>query len=186
MTLAYDSKVNYDDVFGQVKMWDVIIYNHLLRKGIQIPPRKDTSKRKQFEGAYVKDPKPGLYNWVVSFDFTSLYPHLIMMYNISPETLVEPVDYAPELESWVNENRNHIDVDHMLAGKLDTSVLKRHNVTMTPNRQLFTRAKHGFLAEIMDSMYKDRAKYKKFMNQAKAELEKIDAELQRRGASTPK
>jgi len=174
MTLAYDSKVNYDDVFGQVKMWDVIIYNHLLKKGIQIPPRKDTSKRKQFEGAYVKEPRAGMYNWVVSFDFTSLYPHLIMMYNISPETLIEPVDYSPGLELWMDANKRSISVETMLSGNLDLGPLKQHNVTITPNGQLFNRAKHGFLAEIMDTMYQDRAKYKKLMKQATAELEHAD------------
>ena len=35
-----------------------------------------------------KNPVPGMYDWVVSFDLNSLYPHLIMQYNISPETLM--------------------------------------------------------------------------------------------------
>ena len=37
-------------------------------------------------GAYVKEPQIGMHEWVVSFDLNSLYPHLIMQYNISPET----------------------------------------------------------------------------------------------------
>ena len=46
------------------------------------------SKSEKFEGAYVKEPQVGQHKWVMSFDLNSLYPHLIMQYNMSPETLV--------------------------------------------------------------------------------------------------
>ena len=82
LTMAYDYKVNYTDVYSQVRCWDTIIYNHLLKKNIIIPPREDHDKDTQYEGAYVKDPQLGLHNWIVSFDLNSLYPHLIMQYNL--------------------------------------------------------------------------------------------------------
>ena len=86
-TMAYDAKVNYEDVFSQVRMWDNYIYVELLKRKIAIPPKKEAVKDAKYAGAYVKEPKPGFYDWVVSFDLNSLYPHLIMQYNISPETL---------------------------------------------------------------------------------------------------
>ena len=89
LTLAYDNKVNYDDVFTQVRMWDAIVYNYLLRKNIVIPQMSRSIKSSQYEGAYVKDPICGMHEWVASFDLNSLYPHLIMQYNISMETLVD-------------------------------------------------------------------------------------------------
>ena len=88
-TMAYDAKVNFNDVFYQVRTWDAIIYNYLKKKNIVIPPKDRTVKSDKFIGAYVKEPIPGMYNYVVSFDLNSLYPHLIMQYAISPETLVE-------------------------------------------------------------------------------------------------
>ena len=89
-TMAYDAKVNYEDVFSQVRMWDNYIYCELLRRKIAIPPKKESAtKTEKYAGAYVKEPKPGFYDWVVSFDLNSLYPHLIMQYNISPETLLD-------------------------------------------------------------------------------------------------
>jgi len=88
-TMAYDAKVNYEDVFSQVRMWDNYIYVELLKRKIAIPPKKEATKTEKYAGAYVKEPIPGFYNWVVSFDLNSLYPHLIMQYNISPETLIE-------------------------------------------------------------------------------------------------
>ena len=89
VTMAYDAKVNIDDVFSQVKMWDTLIYNDLYSKNIVVPPKVTSDKDDKYAGAYVKEPIPGVYDWVCSFDLNSLYPHLIMQYNISPETLVE-------------------------------------------------------------------------------------------------
>ena len=89
IVMAYDAKANYADVFSQVRMWDTIIYNYLKKRNIVIPPKERTSKSEKYAGAYVKEPIPGKYDWVVSFDLNSLYPHLIMQYNISPETLID-------------------------------------------------------------------------------------------------
>ena len=83
-TLAYDAKVNLEDVFSQVRMWDSIIYNYLRKRDIVIPPKHRNEKSDKYAGAYVKEPKTGRYDWVVNFDLNSLYPHLIMQYNISP------------------------------------------------------------------------------------------------------
>jgi DNA polymerase elongation subunit (family B) len=173
MTLAYNARVNYEDVFSQTRMWDALIYNHLKSKDIILPPKKDTHKTAQFEGAYVKDPKPGMYRWLASFDFTSLYPHLIMMFNLSPETLVEPVDYDDELDAWFDENRHMINVDNLLEKKIDTSIFKRLDLVLTPNGQVFRKDRKGFLPELMENMYKDRAAFKKQMSDAKRELETL-------------
>jgi DNA polymerase elongation subunit (family B) len=89
LTLAYDTKCNYEDVFAQTRMWDSLTYSYLLGKGIIVPPKETQEKDAAFEGAYVKDPQVGLHNWVASFDLNSLYPHLMMQYSISPENLVE-------------------------------------------------------------------------------------------------
>ena len=88
LTMAYDAKVNYADVFYQVRMWDNIIYNYLKKRDIVIPQKNRSSKNEKYAGAYVKEPIPGKYDYVVNFDLNSLYPHLIMQYAISPETLV--------------------------------------------------------------------------------------------------
>ena len=87
--MAYDAKVNLSDVFTQVKMWDVLTHNYLMKKRIVVPQKKTSVKTEKYEGAYVKEPIPGRYNWVCSFDLNSLYPHLIMQYNVSPETLID-------------------------------------------------------------------------------------------------
>ena len=153
LTMAYEAKVNYQDVYGQVRMWDTIIFNHLKSKNIVVPANKESEKSRAYEGAYVKDPVVGFHNWIVSFDLNSLYPHLIMQYNISPETMV---GYEP----------NRVNVENMLNQKSDLSDLDTR--TITPNGAQFRTDKQGFLPELMDKLYKERVIYKDKMAKAKA------------------
>lgn len=169
LTLAYDSKTNYEDVTSQVRMWDAITYNHLLAKNIVIPPKTEHQKDSAYEGAFVKDPIVGMHNWLGSFDLNSLYPHLIMQYNLSPECIVDVEDYTPEMQQFMS---NKITVDAFLNKQIDTLPLQIAGVTVTPNKQLFRIDTQGFLAEIMQSMYDGRALYKNKATQAKKELEK--------------
>ena len=166
LTLAYDTKCNYDDVFAQTRMWDALIYNYLLDKKIVIPPRRVAKKNSAFEGAYVKEPQIGLHKWVASFDLNSLYPHLIMQYNLSPETIIETSEYTDEMR----ELAASASVESLLYKKLDTSRLK--NITITPNGQFFRTDKRGFLPTMLNEMYEDRKKYKKLMLKAQQDYER--------------
>jgi len=150
ISLAYMAKCNFNDVFSPVKMWDCIIFNHLKDQQIVVPPKRHETKLEAYEGAYVKDPQIGRHKWVASFDLNSLYPHLIMQYNISPETLV-----GMHTESGL--------VDALLDKEVDIDFLKEKNLTMTPNGSLYTRKKQGFLPALMEKMYTDRVKYKDLM-----------------------
>ena len=154
-TMAYEAKVNYDDVFGQVKYWDVLIHNYLKKRKIVIPQKSHTSKNDKYEGAYVKDPQVGQHKWVMSFDLNSLYPHLIMQYNMSPETLVTG-DYM------------ELGVDSMLK---ETNIDVPDRCTITPNGALYRKDKKGFLPEMMQEIYDDRTIFKKKMLQAKQDFE---------------
>lgn len=165
LTLAYDNKTNYEDVFSQVRMWDVICFNHLWRKKIIVPPKKEHQKLTAYEGAYVKEPQIGRFHWVSSFDLNSLYPHLIMQYNMSPETLIEPEQYTDDMATILKQP---ITVDALLEEKVDLSRLR--GCTLTPNGQLFRTDIQGFLPEIMQKMYDARVVYKK--KQLEAEQEK--------------
>ena len=166
LTLAYDTKCNYEDVFAQTRMWDSLTYSYLLGKDIIVPPKEVQDKDAAFEGAYVKEPQVGLHNWVASFDLNSLYPHLMMQYNISPETLIEPEDYTPEMREVLSQG---VSVDKLLLKKVDLSNL--NGCTITPNGQFFRTDIQGFLPKMMVEMYDDRKKFKKMMLQAQQEYE---------------
>ncbi len=164
LTLAYDTKTNYEDVFAQTRMWDSLIYSYLLEKNIVVPPKEIKRKESAFEGAYVKEPQVGMHNWIASFDLDSLYPHLMMMYNISPETLVENRDYTKEMRDIIS---NGVSVEKLLERKVNTSGLK--GVTVTPNGQFFRTDIQGFLSKMLEEMYEDRKKFKKLMLKCKQE-----------------
>ena len=153
LTMAYEAKVNYQDCFGQVRIWDTIIFNHLKSKNIVAPAVVESKESRGYEGAYVKDPVVGFHDWIVSFDLNSLYPHLIMQYNISPETFID-------CEKGV------VNVENMLNQKSDLSGLD--GATITPNGARFRTDKQGFLPELMDKLYKERVIYKNKMAKAKA------------------
>ena len=157
LTMAYDAKVNYSDVFYQVRMWDTIIYNYLKNRNIVIPPKERSDKDAKYAGAYVKEPIPGKYDWVVSFDLNSLYPHLIMQYNISPETLLE-------------ERHPSATVDKILNQDVTFEMYKDYAVC--PNGAMYRKDVRGFLPELMDKMYDERVIFKKRMLKAKQEYEK--------------
>jgi DNA polymerase elongation subunit (family B) len=165
-TLAYDTKTNYEDVFAQTRMWDALTYNRLLEDNIIVPPKQHKEKTSAFEGAYVKEVQVGAHDWVASFDLNSLYPHLMMQYNISPETLIEPEDYTDEMRKVLSDG---IDVNRLLNKSVNTS--KLDGVTLTPNGQFFRIDIQGFLPKMMEEMYEDRKKFKKLMLQAKQEYE---------------
>jgi len=166
VTLGYDTKTNFEDVFAQTRMWDSLTYAYLFEKNIIVPPRIIKEKDGMFEGAYVKEVQVGKHDWVASFDLNSLYPHLMMQYNISPETLIEPENYTPEMREILSSG---VSVDKMLSKSVDTSKLK--NATLTPNGQFFRTDIQGFLPAMMEEMYDDRKKFKKLMLQAKQEYE---------------
>ena len=166
ITMSYDAKVNFEDVYSQVRMWDTIIYNYLREKNIVVPPRKGSKKDEKYAGAYVKEPIPGKYDWVVSFDLNSLYPHLIMQYNISPETLRETRCPSASVERILNQE---IDFDGEFA--------------VCANGAQYRKDVHGFLPEMMQKIYDERTIYKKRMLIAKQEDEKRPTEKLKRDIS---
>jgi len=161
--LAYDAKVNYPDVFTQVRMWDCLTHNYLIERGVVVPQKTNNVKNEQYAGAYVKDPIVGMHEWVISFDLNSLYPALIRQYNISPETIVD-------------NKFKQISIDDLLECRVDTD--SEH--CMTANGYFFRKDIRGFLPEMMEKMYADRVLYKRKMLEAQQELERIDIELNSR------
>jgi DNA polymerase elongation subunit (family B) len=163
LTMAYTAKLNYNDALSPVKLWNNIIYNDLLKKNIVIPNAKHSQKGEQFEGAYVKTPLVGMHKWIASFDLQSLYPHIIMGSNISPET--------------ISTTRLNVTVDELL----NKTPLPNTGLSVTANGWCYHKKEQGFLAELMQTMYESRSTDKKNMLQREREYELIKAEIKKRG-----
>lgn len=157
LTMAYDAKCNFNDVFSAVRIWDCTLYNHLWDQNIVVHPRDNSRPDRSIVGAYVQDPVPGKYDWVVSFDATSLYPSIIMQYNMSPECLTEV-----SLDTTV---------DDLLSRKINTADLVDNDLAMSANGHTFRRDKMGLFPEIVAKLFKDRQDYKKLMIEAQKKYE---------------
>jgi DNA polymerase elongation subunit (family B) len=158
LTMAYDAKCNYVDIFSAVRTWDCILYNQLLKKNI-IVHQNERKQGRSIAGAYVQTPRPGKYKWVVSFDATSLYPSIIMQYNMSPETMATESKYRD------------IKVSELLEGTVDTSDLVESKFCMAANGVCYTTDKQGIFPEIVQKLFDDRKQYKKLMLVAQAKYE---------------
>ena len=159
MAMAYDAKINFKDCFTPTRVWDVIIHNYLMRQGIVVPKMKHSSGE-SIEGAYCKEPILGMHKLVVSYDLNSLYPHLIQMYNVSPETYVRTLP--------------RVSVSDVLNGEFKKDQYKEvydKNQTIATPGHIFTKDKQGFLPAIMEKMYNDRIIWKKRMIEAKKQYE---------------
>jgi len=158
MTLAYKAGVNYTEAFGTTGIWDTYIYRVLHDDKVAPPPKEDKFKS-DFPGGYVKAPRVGRHSWVVSFDLNSLYPHLIMQYNMSPETIVN--DITPG-----------VNVDSVLSLRKPESI--RPDCTMAANGTHYRKDIRGIIPKLVEEMYAGRKIVKKQMLTAEQELQHVD------------
>ena len=161
--LAYFAKINYDDIFSPVGMWDSIIYNYLKDRDIVIPMRTESQEGEGYEGAFVRDPVAGYHKWIASFDLNSLYPHLIMQYNISPETITSYC--VPS------------SVQQLLKNQIDTMFVVENDLSMSGNGWCYRKDTRGFLPELMEKLYRDRSNHKKHMLSVEQDYENTKNKL---------
>ena len=161
--LSYSAKVNHEDIFSQVRTWDSIIYHHLLSKNTIIPMKRARSSivEEQYSGAFVKEPIVGEHDWVVSFDLSSLYPSLIIHYNISPEKMVE---------GRMMRVDDVLDDTEIARENIDDAV--SNDLSIAASGICFRKDSQGFLGELMAKMYEERKFFKKKMIEAKTKYEK--------------
>jgi DNA polymerase elongation subunit (family B) len=162
VNVAYIAKVNYVDVLAQTRTWDMLIYNWLNEENIVIPQKETQEKSEQFIGAYVKDPKPGMYHNVVSFDVASLYPNIIRVLNIGPES--KKMEFACKLKSGDVLSANDI-------WKTTFQVAKNNNCTLASNGIFYSREKMSFYSRMVETLFTNRKKYQATIRESKKELE---------------
>ena len=204
ITVAYDGGVNYKDAFGTVGIWESILYRRLIAN-YEIPPVKGDPGMRSSElvGGFVKEPVPGMYEWVASFDLNSLYPHLMMQYNMSPETLVKGgnvftvtqkifenrndpahAEYAERVIDFIDSGMYNRIYNNMTTIFLDGSLSeddiesfklanKMHNYAICVNGALFTKDFEGMIPKIINEKYAERKDVKIKMLDEESKLERI-------------
>jgi len=155
LTMAYRGGVNYQDTLGTTAIWDSIIYRMLNKQWIAVPAKTEKPKT-AYPGGYVKDPQVGSHDWVCSFDLNSLYPNIIVQYNMSPETV---------LDGFYND----VSVDKILNREIDVS---SEDFCLAPTGIRFSQDKKGVVPEIIEQYYAERRIIKDEMLKAQKELQK--------------
>ncbi len=168
-SLAYGAKCNFVDCFKQVRLWDIMVYHKLRAEKKQIPPRREVEHvAEQYAGAHVKEPVPGLYKWVCSFDVASMYPHIIREWNLSPECKFPEHVTGTTIKGPDGKDMPSDDlIDHFL----DTTDLKRRDVCMAANGVLTDRHREGFIPEMLKLLYDERIRFKGLEKKAKTALQ---------------
>ena len=152
LTIAYKGGVNYQDTFGVTAIWESIIYRKLNLTKVVVPLGDNEKPFRPFAGGYVKEPQVGRHDWIVSFDLNSLYPNLIVQYNMSPETLTD---------------NNHMnDVGYYLSGQ---SVDSEYSVAA--NGSSYRKDIDGVLPQIIEEYYDERVLVKQMQIAAQKEIQ---------------
>jgi len=156
MTMAYRGGVNYSETFGTVQIWDSILYRLLFKQQIACPP-KFSKEKVPYPGAYVKEPQTGMHDWVVSFDLNSLYPMIIVQYNMSPETVLP--------------GKEHLGLEPVdkLLGSDEVEIPE--GTTMAASGVRFSKDQVGIIPAIIKQYYDERRVIKKAMLEAQQEYQ---------------
>ena len=160
MTMAYRGGVNYSETFGTTSIWDSILYRSLFDRQVVVPPRNVDIKT-AIPGAYVKEPQIGMHEWVVSFDLNSLYPNIIVQYNMSPETIY-------------NHTTSSITVDNLLDGVVE---VPDPEYATAASGLRFRKDQEGIIPRMIRQYYDERVLIKKRMISAKQQYEILEKEL---------
>lgn len=81
---------------------DSYLIKEAYKQGHLIPPRRK-QVYERYQGAIVLAPQAGLHENVIALDFASMYPNLMILYNLSPDTLVKSTEDCDDSSCWVIE-----------------------------------------------------------------------------------
>lgn len=177
--------VQYEDYSFSSKFLEGTIVTYLHRKGIIVTNKplggrelmndRMENDEEGFAGAYVKEPTPGLYDWVYSLDLQSLYPSVIMSLNISPETKIGFVtnwnveDHVQgKLEEYVIKGTTGDD-EVVLPRDKFLKYMNNEKFLISSNGVLYSTVHMGIIPEVLDQWFKERVEYKNLMKKHKNE-----------------
>jgi DNA polymerase elongation subunit (family B) len=189
VTIGHLCHTEYEAIYYSTMLNEGAILTYLKRKGI-ISPNKPTTYNpalrtleEEYAGGYLKDPTPGLYEWVIDLDFTSLYPSIIRSLNMGIETLVGRIVNKDKYDNqWslqelksmspdkiiyiekVKKNRTLVRSEITVSEIID--VIEKNNLIVSAPGVLFRKDKSSVVCEILADWFAKRQEYKKLMKKA--------------------
>ena len=164
--------ISYEDIYYSSRYLEGAMLVYMRDIGVVAPnkPQGNYNSGEKFTGAYVKDPKPGRYDWVYDLDLTSMYPSTIMTLNISPETKLGKLKgwNAEEFVRGVNKTYTLMDGDKE-KGKYDQDELKKmfdnNKVSISSNGVMYRYDKKGLIPVLLEKWFNERVEFKRLMKQ---------------------
>lgn len=143
--------------------------NIVVEKNAYIPGEND-----HYTGAYVFDPEPGLYDMVVPFDFSSLYPSTLIAYNIDYTTLVLDETISDE-QCHIFEWEDHIGCEH------DTTIRKTKpkNIMCAHHKYRFLKDSQGIVPTLLANLLSARKKTNQQIKLLKSKLETTETQTEK-------
>jgi DNA polymerase elongation subunit (family B) len=179
----------YENIYYSTALNDAAILTYLKRKKIVSPNKPTTvnpalkNRKDNYAGGYLKDPVPGLYEWVIDLDFTSLYPSIIRSLNIGIETYIgrivndgtydnqkslrELKEMNPDRDIIIEKLTKTYEVrtQTIKAGKL-VKFIEANNILVAASGALFDPNKESVVCEVLSDWFTKRVEYKGKMKQA--------------------
>jgi DNA polymerase elongation subunit (family B) len=181
--------VPYEQIYLSTVLNDGAILTYLKRQGI-VSPNKPTTinpalkdAHEEYAGGYLKDPVPGLYEWVIDLDFTSLYPSIIRSLNIGIETFVgrivnkDKYDNSWSLEDLKQMNPEEVITIEKLTSKQTTqqaqvkvgtliALIEENNWLIAASGAMFRTDRSSVVCEVLTDWFNKRVEYKNLMKKA--------------------
>jgi DNA polymerase elongation subunit (family B) len=190
-SISHLGHTQYEDYIYSSKYIEGTILTYLHRKNIICAnkpiggkeefAKKLSSNEEGFDGAFVKPPMPGLYEWVYGLDLQSLYPSIIMSLNISTETKVGSVlNWNSELhiQKKITEYKVQINKqDFLYTSQKFEEFMNVFKLSISSNGILYRQDKLGVIPEILTEWFAKRKQYKDLSAKYKREVNEEQAEF---------
>jgi len=173
--ISHVGRTPYEDVFFSSRYLEGAILVYLKNVGVVAPNKALDAREKmnregnqKFTGAYVKDPKPGRYEWVYDLDLTSMYPSVIMSLNISPEMKIGKIngwdgkEFIKGVPKTYSLERNGKEQGHLNNEELK-DMFDKNKVSISSNGILYRNDKKGLIPSILSKWFDERVEYKRLM-----------------------
>ena len=173
--ICHTGHVSYEHFGTSSRYLEGAILIYLRRQG-KVAPNKPIEGREEyeqqledneegFEGAYVKDPVPGRYDWVYDLDLTSMYPNIIISLNISPETKVGKAENW-NAEEFVRGNLQTVCLSGQTYNAEDfRKMLEENNFSIASNGAIYKQptetGKEGTIPSILIKWFNERKEMRK-------------------------
>jgi len=146
LSLSNITRVEVMSAFSPITMLESTLARYAYKKGMVFPKSDEKRERQPYEGAFVFNPEPDLYEWVASFDFASLYPSIMRQFKLS-------------IENFKFKNKNYIPTQ---------------NEIKTSSGAVFDNSYEPLIPKILEDYYTQRKNAKKTYLQAEKECNELE------------